>query len=64
MALASGGQWFRGTSIAIAGHCMTHRVAMPCPPVQLGLSGRNSEDFWKDPGNTLKALPGILNDPQ
>ena len=29
------------------------------PPVRLGLSGRNSEKFRKDPGNTLRAFPGI-----
>ena len=29
------------------------------PPVRLGLSGRNSEKFRKDPGNALRAFPGI-----
>ena len=29
------------------------------PPVRLGRSGRNSENFRKDPGNALRASPGI-----
>ena len=28
-------------------------------PVRLGLSGRNSRNFRKDPGNDLRAFPGI-----
>ena len=29
------------------------------PPARLGLSGRNSGKFRKDPGNALRAFPGI-----
>ena len=29
------------------------------PPERLGLSGRNSGKFWKDPGKALRAFPGI-----
>ena len=46
---------FRRGSVA----CMWAVRCWAIPPVRLGLSGGNSGKFRKDPGNALRAFPGI-----